>query len=99
MFEGGMPHLSSCLPEELTFMKNAEKFHDRAWKGLARLVGKPWMQILTIMVLIVYWTVTYYGISTVETDLAVQKLAPPDARIVQFKTHYDEVIRVRFTNE
>ncbi|KAK6019636.1 patched family protein [Ostertagia ostertagi] len=40
-----------------------------------------------------YWIVTYYGISIVETDLAVQTLAPPDARIVQFKVRYDEVIR------
>ncbi|KAK6049521.1 hypothetical protein COOONC_12974, partial [Cooperia oncophora] len=44
-------------------------------------------------VLVVYWTVTYYGISIIETDLSVQKLAPPDARIVQFKMHYEEVIK------
>ncbi|KAK5972269.1 hypothetical protein GCK32_021467, partial [Trichostrongylus colubriformis] len=86
---------SGCLPEELTYIKDAGKFHDRAWKGLAHLVIKPWMQILTIAVLMAYWTATYYGISIVETDLAVQKLAPADARIVQFKSRYDEVIRVR----
>uniref|UniRef100_A0A7I4YYR3 SSD domain-containing protein n=1 Tax=Haemonchus contortus TaxID=6289 RepID=A0A7I4YYR3_HAECO len=84
---------SGCLPEELPCIKDAGKFHDRAWKGLARLVVKPWMQALTIMVLIVYWAFTYYGISIVQTDLSVQKLAPPDARIVQFKTRYDDIIR------
>ncbi|KAK6047640.1 patched family protein [Cooperia oncophora] len=85
----------SCLPEELTLIKNVSKFHDRAWKCLARLVGKPWMQILTIMVhvLIIYWTITYYGVSLVKADLDVQKIFPPDARIVQFKVRYDEVIK------
>ncbi|KAK6757810.1 hypothetical protein RB195_015559 [Necator americanus] len=84
---------STCLPEELTPIKHAGVFHDRAWKYMARVVGKPWMRILTILVLIVYWSVTYYGISIVETDLSVQKLAPPDARIVKFKIRYDQAIK------
>lgn len=45
-------------------------------------------------VLLAYWTVTYYGISIVKTDLSVQNLAPRDARIVQFKVRYDQVIKV-----
>ncbi|ETN75506.1 patched family protein [Necator americanus] len=85
---------STCLPEELTPIKHAGVFHDRAWKYMARVVGKPWMRILTILVLIVYWSVTYYGISIVETDLSVQKLAPPDARIVKFKIRYDQAIKM-----
>ncbi|EPB71711.1 patched family protein [Ancylostoma ceylanicum] len=84
---------NTCLPEELTPIKHAGVFHDRAWKWLARVVGKPWMRILTILVLAVYWAITYYGISIVETDLSVQKLAPPEARIVQFKIRYDEAIK------
>ncbi|VDL83438.1 unnamed protein product [Nippostrongylus brasiliensis] len=83
----------SCLPEELKCIKKAGEFHDRAWKTLARLVGKPWLRVLMIAVLLVYWTFTYYGISTVETDLSVQKLAPKEARIVIFKERYDEVIK------
>ncbi|VDL84762.1 unnamed protein product [Nippostrongylus brasiliensis] len=56
-------------------------------------------KIHEIQVLLVYWTFTYYGISTVETDLSVQKLAPKEARIVIFKERYDEVIKVSFQNE
>ncbi|KHJ94834.1 patched family protein [Oesophagostomum dentatum] len=86
----------TCLPEELTPIKHAGIFHDKAWRCLARVVGKPWMRILTILVLIVYWCITYYGISIVETDLSVQKLAPPEARIVKFKIRYDQAIKVKF---
>ncbi|KHJ86908.1 patched family protein, partial [Oesophagostomum dentatum] len=83
----------TCLPEELTPIKHAGIFHDKAWRCLARVVGKPWMRTLTILVLIVYWCITYYGISIVETDLSVQKLAPPEARIVKFKIRYDQAIK------
>ncbi|VDM73816.1 unnamed protein product, partial [Strongylus vulgaris] len=74
---------SSCIPEELTPIKHAGVFHDLAWKRLAREVVKPWMRVLTILILIIYWIVTYYGISIVETDLSVQKLAPREARIIK----------------
>ncbi|CAJ0588032.1 unnamed protein product [Cylicocyclus nassatus] len=84
---------NTCLSETFTPIKYAGIFHDRAWRRLAREVGKRWMRVLTILVLIAYWIITYYGISMVETDLSVQKLAPKDARIVKFKTRYDEAIK------
>ncbi|KJH53586.1 patched family protein [Dictyocaulus viviparus] len=83
----------TCFPEELTIIKHAGVFHDRFWKSLARTVVKPWMFLITIMVLTVYWSITYYGISIVDTDLSVQKFARSDARIAQFKIRYDATIK------
>lgn len=38
-----------CIPEEIPLIKRAGEFHDRSWKVLARIVGKPWMQLSTLM--------------------------------------------------
>ncbi|CAD6193405.1 unnamed protein product [Caenorhabditis auriculariae] len=82
-----------CVPPEIKVIKKAANFHDNAWKTLARIVEKPWMRILTIAVLVGYWYLTGVGITSMETDLAIQRIAPPHTRIVKFKIEYDRVIQ------
>ncbi|KAK5986333.1 SSD domain-containing protein [Trichostrongylus colubriformis] len=91
-YRSGNDSRSDCLPEELTYIKYAGEFHDRAWKYLARLVVKPWMKHLTVLALISYWTATYYGISAARTELALQTVLP-HGRSAQFKRRHDEILK------
>ncbi|CAI4224991.1 unnamed protein product [Auanema sp. JU1783] len=83
----------SCLPDEIGFIKPLGVFHDKVWRKLARVVTHPLTAVLTIAVLICYWATAVYGISIVKVDLAVQHLAPKEAKIAQFKTEYDQAIK------
>ena len=70
------------------------RFHNIFWKKLAIVVTHPLTAVVTIVVLVAYWYFSIYGILNVKVDLSIQKMAPQEARIVQFKNEYDRAIKV-----
>ncbi|TKR60767.1 hypothetical protein L596_027962 [Steinernema carpocapsae] len=44
--------------------------------------------------MVVYWIGAVYGLTQMQTDLSVQKLAMPNCHIVDFKNRYDDTIQV-----
>lgn len=83
-----------CLPEEIKVIRPLSRFHNIFWKKLAIVVTHPLTAVVTIVVLVAYWYFSIYGILNVKVDLSIQKMAPQEARIVQFKNEYDRAIKV-----
>ncbi|KAK0410513.1 hypothetical protein QR680_005167 [Steinernema hermaphroditum] len=83
---------ASCLPREIKCISVFGNIHDAFFRAVASFVTNWCVRLCLVVVMLVYWIGAFYGITQLETDLSVQKLAMPNSHIVDFKNRYDDAI-------
>ncbi|CAJ0935592.1 unnamed protein product, partial [Mesorhabditis belari] len=62
-------------------------------KLIAQAATNGFVQIATIFLMIAYWAMATYGLTLMETELAIQHLAPKESPLVRMRIEFDETVK------
>ncbi|CAJ0583039.1 unnamed protein product, partial [Mesorhabditis spiculigera] len=70
-----------------------EKFRRSVCRGIAKCATNGYVQLATIFLMLVYWAASVYGLTLMETELAIQHLAPKESPLVRMRIEFDETVK------
>ncbi|CAJ0934660.1 unnamed protein product, partial [Mesorhabditis belari] len=71
------------------FFETLRQIHNKFFNTIVSFISKWWSPMIIFALLIIYWSVSFYGTTHVVSDMDLKDLAPKESKMAQFKEEWD----------